>query len=376
MFQTKALLGSGVTQCPSGKTYTQSGDTLIASERVALVIDPRFPGGTSSAVARELHAISTLTNPQIFAIESRMFKDRSAAPAISNACEALGLSMEWNANSVSADLVVLHNPSFLKFNNSFDTRIIARHLVVVAHENFVRPGGHESFDVLGCLNRIDQSSVALRKSIAPVSEYNRQTVVEWLANNRLSGDWDILDDDWFNICDFELKTPTKHPADRRGRLSRPGFEKFPSTETLELCFSAAAEENVILGADTLIDHGTKRPNWQLLRFSEITPAQLFERIDFMVYFTAPTWRESFGRVIAEAIAAGKVVICDQGEGTSFPGAVLTASPQEVDKVISGMIENPTQYVEHVDRAQHILTKFSSQQFQELFDNTLRDVRKL
>ncbi|RMA42341.1 hypothetical protein D9R08_09545 [Rhodophyticola porphyridii] len=304
-----------------------------------------------------------------------MFKGRGVARAVADACHALELPMDWDPLSVSADLVVLHNPSFLKFNASLDTRIIARHLVVVAHENFLRPGGHEAFDVLGCLGRIDQASVALRKSIAPVSEHNRKIVEEWLANDRLFRHWDVLDENWFNICDFDLKAPTRKPADRRGRLSRPGFEKFPKTEDLDLCFSEVAEKNVILGADTLIYHGIRRPHWTLLKFAEIAPEQFFGMIDFMVYFTAPTWRESFGRVIAEAIAAGKVVICDRATGSSFPGAVLTASPKQVDQLIFEMINNPEKYVKQVKRAQGVLANFSSRRFIDLFSSTLQGAKK-
>ena len=40
-------------------------------------------------------------------------------------------------------------------------------------------------------------------------------------------------------------------------------------------------------------------------------------IDFFVYFTAPTWQESFGRVVAEAIAAGKVVLTNPDIGATF-----------------------------------------------------------
>ena len=59
------------------------------------------------------------------------------------------------------------------FQSRFPIRIVARKLVVVAHENFLRPGGEESFDVGKCLGQIDRAALALNKAIAPISPWNR-----------------------------------------------------------------------------------------------------------------------------------------------------------------------------------------------------------
>lgn len=342
------------------------------TRRVVVMVDPRFPGGTSSAVARELDCVAPEAQVEVAAIRSGMFRDREIAPVLAQTVERLGIRLVWDPPAVSGDLVILHNPSFLKFDAGLAPRIMARHLVVVSHENFLRPGGHEAFDVAGCLEKIDAASVALRKTIAPVSAHNRATVTEWLQTGRGPAGWDVLDRDWFNICDFAQRTPPDRPADRRGRLSRPGFEKFPSLCDLDRCFPSSAERNVILGADTLIDGDVRRPHWKLLRFGEMGVDDFFGMIDFMVYFTAPTWRESFGRVIAEAVAAGKVVISDPATASGFGGAAVAAAPDEVDGIVARMIAAPSLFHRQVARAQAALTDYSAPRFLDHFRQTLME----
>lgn len=333
--------------------------------RVALVLDPRFPGGTSSAVAEEIAAIRPLVRPGIHAVSSRMFPGQDLSPALAAACDAAGLEPVWDAPLIAADTVILHNPAFLKLDETLGRRIVARELIVVTHENFLRPGGAEGFDVAGCLDRIDRGTLAVMKTLAPVSPHNRATVAEWVARNGLRHGWAVAAEDWFNICEFALLPPTDSPRDRRGRHSRPGFEKFPPRPVLDLCFPPHAEASVILGAEVLMA-GDPPPHWQMYPFRGLELARYFEMIDFMVYFTAPTWQESFGRVLAEGIAAGKVVISDPATASGFGGGVIAARPEAVDGIIAGLVADPARYGAHVRAAQAALARFSADAFRSRF----------
>ena len=100
----------------------------------------------------------------------------------------------------------------------------------------------------------------------------------------------------------------------------------------------------ILGADTLLLETEDLPShWQLLPFGAIKVADFLASIDFFVYFTHPLWRESFGRAIAEAIAAGKLVITDPATAEAFgPGVIaeratrLTGSSQSISPIPADM----------------------------------------
>ncbi|MFZ1727576.1 MAG: hypothetical protein WAU13_13075 [Albidovulum sp.] len=336
---------------------------------IAYVIDPRFPGGTSSAVAQELRVSSRMANVTVHAVSSNMFSGTDIAPQLKTALADLGLNVIWDQPTIAADTIIIHNPSFLKFQKKWEVKIIARHVIVVTHENFLRPSQIQAFDVASCLDLIDRSALALRKTIAPISAYNRQTVGDWLALNPTC-QWNILTQDWFNICDFPVQVPNPSPADRRGRHSRPGFEKFPGLADMDHCFPDHAVCNIILGGDTYISDGLLRPHWDIHPFRAIEVADFFAMIDFMVYFTAPTWRESFGRVLAEAIATGKVVISDAGTASTFGGAVIAATPLEVDEIIAHFIAHPLEYKKHILKAQTRLADFSAEAFGRMLHGVL------
>lgn len=352
------LPGSGAT----GTAFARAA----ALPDVAYVIDPRFQGGTSAAVAAELRALAGQARIRVHAIESRMFAGRNVAPVLATTLADLRLAPDWDSPVISGDLVLLHNPSFLRFDTALERQILARHLAVVTHENFVRPGEAESHDVGGCLSRIDAAAVALRKSIAPVSPRNRRTVRGWLDRNPRFGHWELLAADWFNIVEGEPAAPSPQPRDRRGRLSRPGPEKFPPLATLDLCFPPTAEANVILGADFLAEAAADRPHWECHPFNGLGLADFFARIDFLVYFTAPTWSESFGRVLAEAVMAGKIVLTDAGTAAALPGAAIAARPDEVDGLIAAYLADPGRYAADVRRAQRALAAFAPEAFRRQF----------
>lgn len=337
---------------------------------IAYVIDPRFPGGTSSALASELEVTARMAQTQVFAISSKMFSGAQVAPVLQSALDKLRIPIIWDPDTISADLVILHNPAFLKFQSQLQSRIIAQHLVVVTHENFLRPKGAEAFDVRACLDLIDGASLALRKTLAPVSPYNRIQIERWFKSRDTKGAWDLMVKDWFNVFAGPPSPPTETPRDRRGRHSRAGFEKFPSLADMDLCFPAHAECNVILGADLYIKDGLYRPHWTMVPFRGLGIGDYFDQIDFMIYFTAPTLRESFGRVLLEAVAAGKVVISDADTASGFSGAVVAATPANVDAVVAGFLDQPGAYSAQVRSAQTVLSGFSPQAFEAVVTEAL------
>jgi len=87
----------------------------------------------------------------------------------------------------------------------------------------------------------------------------------------------------------------------------------------------------------------------------------------MIYFTAPTFRESYGRVLAEAVAAGKIAISDPETASAFGGAVQAATPQEVNGMIQSYIADPDKYRSHIRAAQRALEQFSPSAFAARFN---------
>lgn len=333
-------------------------------QRVALLVEPRFPGGTSGAVAAEIRALAPHVDLSVVTLTTRMFPDRPIHPEIARALEDAGLALLPEPPVVRADAIVLHNPSALRFETALAPRLSAARTIVVTHENFTRPGGHESFDVEHCLALVARRIAGGEQVLAPVSAANRRTVADWLASRPQTG-WSLAGDDWSNILELPFVAPTTRPRDRRGRHSRPGFEKFPGLAALHAQFPAHAERCAMLGADTLLADREGQPeHWTLQRFGAMPVEEFLAGIDFLVYFTSPGWRESFGRAIAEAIAAGKLVITDPETAATFGPGVLAAADGgtggDVDAIVAAHLADPRQYAAAVERAQADLARHRSE----------------
>lgn len=340
--------------------------TASVRPRIAVVLDPRFPGGTASAVAQELPILDEIASIEIHGISTSMFKNQPVNPTLKRQLSALGHDILWDQSVISADLIILHNPSCFKFDQAIGSKFVCQAMLVVTHENFLTPFGGLGFDVEGCLGKIENASLCADRYLAPVSNYNRKTVAEWLSAD---SDWALSPDNWFNICDFDHIPPTEMPQDRRGRHSRPGFEKFPDFETMNLLFPAHAQSNVILGADQ-ITTDTHMPHWTLCNFRSIPVAQFLKDIDFFVYFTHPSLRESFGRVIAEATAAGKLVITDPDTAANIGDGIIGAHPPEVNARIANFISNPKTYQDTVRRAQDTIRSYAPEMFAKMCDRII------
>ena len=132
---------------------------------VAYLIEPRFPGGTTSAVCEELKEVAKNTRHiKVFFYDSKMFTGREISAKITQVLEELGIVPEWCPAQISADFVIIHNPSFLKFEERVRFKIISKKIYVVTHENFLLPTGRLSYDILSTLNAVNQNSTAIEKN--------------------------------------------------------------------------------------------------------------------------------------------------------------------------------------------------------------------
>lgn len=300
-------------------------------------------------------------------------QDAPINPSLDAIVKSHGLEIIWDPAVVSSEVIVLHNPSFLKFETELKTRFVSDTFVAVSHENFHAPDGSPVFDATACFELLNNALLTRRKIIAPVSKYNRATAENWCKD--AESDWEIASHNWFNICEFDLADPTQTPKDRRGRHSRPGFEKFPDMDTMEILFPKSCEAVSILGANTLKD-ANPPSHWSLFDFREISVQQLLARLDFFVYFTNPRWRESFGRVLAEAIAAGKLVIADKETAANIGKGIVGTTPDRVDALIAGYVANPQSYQKAVRQAQNTISSFSAEAFRQNVDNILGDAGEM
>lgn len=286
-----------------------------------------------------------------------MFSRLRTNPRLLEAIDAFGLCVEEDFSTISSNVVIIHNPSVFRFESSLAFRIVADTVILVMHENPVNAVGQYQYDVDSVLRMICDASFCNELVIAPISRVNRELVQQAITGYSLSAR------DWFNIIDVDFREPRRPKADRRGRHSRPGPEKWPGEETMLRCFPAMSE-NHILGADWVRDaYPRLAAQANLYNFGTV-PVELFlNKFDFFVYFHAPAWRESFGRVVAEAIAAGKLVICEKYLAQTFGDACLTLDVDDIDDAIGEFLDRPERYVDQVARSQNHIARFARGNFE-------------
>ena len=340
-----------------------------AQHRLALVCDPRFTGGTSASVAADIRALGRHMRLSVVAIETAMFKGRRVHPAIEAALEEAGVVAELEPVGGPRRYDRLPEPVLPAIRHRANGPIELRAGVRRDPRELPRS------ERLGGARRQRRvwTSSRLRSSAAPATwrPFRPTTAAPWRrglpGSSRLAAGGGRL----AVVFDPELTPPTRAPRDRRGRHSRPGLEKFPPIDTMLAHFPAHAERCAILGGDTfLLDRRDAPAHWEVLRFGEADVADFLSGIDFFVYFTHPIWRESFGRVIVEAIAAGKVVITDPGTAATFGEAVVASDGGDVDRIIQGFIADPQRYVAFVEAAQARLSEHRPAAFVERVESLI------
>ncbi|MEN8260922.1 MAG: hypothetical protein ABFS02_10105, partial [Pseudomonadota bacterium] len=133
----------------------------------------KFPGGTSSALAQEIPTLEKYGLKTIYSPRIRMFSGMEGNRQLGEAIDEFGLTVQEEFSTISANTVVIHNPSAFKFEPLLAFRIVADTIVLVMHENPVNGVGQYQYDVAGVLGIIEDASFCNNLIIAPISEVNR-----------------------------------------------------------------------------------------------------------------------------------------------------------------------------------------------------------
>jgi len=318
--------------------------------RLAIVGSLRFPGGTSTAIADELPVLESLGDVVFYDADVKMLRQCPKNDALVRSLRLHQVPVAPASGIVAADVVIVHNPALFKYEDSLDLRLVGRRVFVVMHENPVTAFCSPTYQCERVLGMLRAASVTPGFFLAPISRVSRQSI----ANAGLS--FPVTQTDWRNVWSGEFRAPVQRPLDRRGRHSRPGPEKWPKPDDLDLCFPRHAV-NHILGAPPWLTEATNTaPSTFHYPFGSMDVGGFLERVDFFVYFHSEGWRESFGRCIAEAIAAGKLVITHPYLEQTFGKGCVYATPAEVDRIIAFYLDRPAEYVAKVGRAQRDLAR--------------------
>jgi UDP:flavonoid glycosyltransferase YjiC (YdhE family) len=304
---------------------------------VLLVADPRFPGGTSTALvaeARALHRAGYRTGLQ--ALPSPLMPPRRAPHPAVAALLAEGIVQAVPPGTpVTARLACIHHPTVLSDWPAGPLPVRADQTVIVAHHPPVDRTGAPQYDIA----RITRVAADLfgPAAWAPVGPHARA------AFAGLPGAPPLTPADWVNIID-----PADWPGARPGPLSalatlgrhsRPGREKWPDTRAALLAaYPDAPDIRVrLMGWDSALDAdlGPRPANWQVLPFDALPVRRFLTSIDHFAYYHGDAWIEAFGRAPLEAMASGLPCLLPPSFADLFEeGAIYTPAEGVADTVRS------------------------------------------
>lgn len=314
--------------------------------------DPRFLGGTSSALRAELKAAKR------FGLKAALlpFVGRSEAlirrfdPRTARLIDQLGVPWLTGEEPATCDILFAHHPQVFERMPAASIRIRPSHVVCVAHHPPFDGLWTSQYDV-GVVQRNLERMFGTCISFAPVGPKVRSQFDLMIGDKPA-----LLRRDLHNMIDMsEWHIRGKPPPRQKGilgRHARPFLPKWPESESRLLAAYPDAKHLTIqvLGGVPEEVRPWLRSNWKLLPFSETDIPQFLSRLDFYVYFHSRQWVEAFGVGIVEAMASGLVVILEQSFQNLFGDGAVYSGIQDTAETIDRFIASPRSFAQQSARA--------------------------
>jgi glycosyltransferase involved in cell wall biosynthesis len=323
---------------------------------VLIVGDFRFPGGTSAAIAHELRALrSTDHSVGLYHVNSAYL---SAKPIpwhrdIEAEANRGGFHVLADGTAAQASVMFVHSPWILR--QVTPTRLRASVRILVTHHPPADARGQLYYDPR-LIERHARRAFGGSLVWAPISPVCRDAFdTAGLAFPRLRMDWTnlIFVDDWGAA---RSRLSGDHPV--IGRHSRPRNEKWPATrDALFEVFPSSGDIQVrLMGVSEKMKRliGECPVNWQTMDAGAIPVREFLSAIDFFVYFHHPDWVEAYGRTVAEAAAAGCIVILPPYLRKTFGDAGLYCEPAEAIDVVRSVAANRERFAELSARGRELV----------------------
>ena len=335
---------------------------------IAFLADPRFPGGSSTALASEISAATKAGfSTGLIPIQGGVLK-RSWPfhPDIDiflrdGVCKLLEPRV-----SIEASVAVAHHPKVFETLPFEPINLVAEKLFLVLHHPLLDGFGRRQYRLSQVAHNL-QTIAGLRPVLAPVGP-NIRSQLTYSAID----DCEVSAEDWCNLLDATLwPIRDMNPPSgliKIGRHSRPDPLKWPDDLTAALeAYPARNDYNIsMLGGGTFLRKsydGTLPNHWGLIPFASVSVSEYLRSLDFYVYFHSDAWVEAFGRAILEALATGLVTILPPHFQPLFGDAAVYAETAEVEATIDAYVADPQAYINQSKRARsRVLERFDLSAF--------------
>lgn len=327
--------------------------------------DPRFRGGTGSALRTEIIAAHR------WGLRSALLpyhgmKERPCSgfgPRVQAAIAALDFPMLSYDQPATCEILLAHHPFVFQNIPLQRPALQPTKVVAVLHHPPIDGNHRPQYDtdkLVAALEATYQVPVFL----APVGPLVRKLLLEiGVPANRL------LKNDFLNIVD-EMEWPARTraaPTDHVviGRHSRKDPLKWPDrSEDVQAAYPQADNITVRILGEAYLPEGLDWPrNMFVQGFTETDVPEFLSGLDFYVYFHSDRWVEAFGLAIAEAMAAGLVAILPPRFEELFGDGAVYGQPDEVLSIIDRFRAQPDEYRRQSNAARRFIhTHYSIQSY--------------
>lgn len=342
--------------------------TSVVELDILYVSDPRFIGGTSTAMVTEIRAGHGLGLRQgLLPVKCRLLGTSLAYHAdIRDQIDRGAVRLVDREERVSARLALVHHPATFELRPDSRLEIEADRVVLVLHHPMTDGSGAAQYDLAAV---VETMAAVFHRDIvvASVSPVVRASIGPALPPGAVD-----FSEEWSNLIALEdwPARPARPPAYpvTLGRHSRADSRKWPSRR--EDAFAAyPADPRIvvrILGGGPFLSaiYGDLPANWRVEPFRPGPASGFLQGLDFYVYFHSDAWLEAFGRAILEALATGLVVILPEQFRKIFGDAAVYARPQDVLGLVEAFVADPEAYRQQSRRARLAAERQSSAMFGE------------
>ncbi|MCB1885860.1 MAG: glycosyltransferase [Geminicoccaceae bacterium] len=313
---------------------------------IVLVGDPRFPGGTASAMAEEAAAAARAGyRVGLVAAESSVLRfPHPFNPKLRALIDGGALALVPPGARAAAGLALLHGPFAAGLLPFAGLGLRAERRLLVLHQPPADAGGRPYYD-LARVRVHAEEMLDGAVTLAPVGPLVRAQL------DALPERPPMLPFDWHNVIDGDAWAgPLRRPGRGRcvvGRHSRPDPQKWPGTR--DAILAAYPDDGRflvrVLGGGPYLEAilGRYPANWEVLPFGAVDPAQFLKGLDLFVYLHRDDWVEAFGYAVIEAMASGLPCILDERLAPLFGEAALCLPPERAADAALALFHDPARY---------------------------------
>lgn len=317
---------------------------MSAAFDAIVVADPRFAGGSTSALVSDVSAMAGLgMKLGLVFVRSAYLddaRDRVNPKALALA-DLDGVTRLTPGTPARAGLAFLHHP--LVFFRGIEERLDLRadRSVIVTHHAPFRADGSLEWDPIATQRRARRAT-GLSPWFAPISGVVRAQLASFGPLLRQTSlDWPNI----FEPSDWPRTRPAFSDATLTiGRHGRPDPLKFPDTGAgIDAALPACDGVKVrVLGCPTgaLAAKGAHPERWEVLPFGSEPVPDFLNSLDLFTYHYHSNWLESFGRTVVEAILCGRPCLLDPRLEATFGDLAHYCPPGDTAAAIRRLASDP------------------------------------